>query len=124
MKRGQIVCGLVEGCDYPCKGKVRSEEGIISVKNVIPGQKVSVRVGRSREGSASGTLVSVLEKSDIETGKICKTFGQCGGCAYLSLSSEKEAELKGEQIKRLLSTRLDQSERLLRTPLSKPVQTG
>ncbi len=112
MKRGQIVTGLVETCDYPCKGRVRCEEGVVSVKNVIPGQKVSVRIGRSREGSASGTLVDVLEKSDIETGKICKTFGQCGGCAYLSLSEDREAELKGEQIKKLLSDRISENERL------------
>lgn len=112
MKRGQLVTGTVESCDYPCKGRVRSDEGIISVKNVLPGQKVSVRIGRSREGSATGTLVSVLEKSNIETGKICANFGQCGGCAYLSLSEDYELELKAGQVKKLLSGRLSESERL------------
>ena len=114
MKRGQIVTGLVESCDYPCKGRVRTDQGTVSVKNVIPGQKVSVRIGRSREGSANGTLVEVLEKSDIETGKICKAFGNCGGCAYLSLCPEKELELKKDQIKKLLSSRVEESSKRFR----------
>ncbi|MCR4793053.1 MAG: 23S rRNA (uracil(1939)-C(5))-methyltransferase RlmD [Lachnospiraceae bacterium] len=112
MKRGQLVTGRAIRCDYPCKARVECEEGIVSVKNALPGQKVSVRIGRSRNGSAEGTLVEVLERSELETNEICAHFGECGGCAYLSLRDEEEARIKGEQILRLLSSRISESTRL------------
>lgn len=109
MKRGQIVEGYVEGCEYPCRARVRCEEGIVSVKNALPGQKVSVRIGRSHGERAEGTLVEVLERSPYETDRICAHFGECGGCAYLSMSGDDESRLKGEQIVKLLSGRILQS---------------
>ena len=109
MKRGQIVEGWVEECDYPCRARVRCDEGVVVVKNALPGQKVSVRIGRSHSDRAEGTLLEVLEKSDIETGRICAHFGECGGCAYLSMSGEKEAELKCDQVKKLFNARVAES---------------
>ena len=105
MKRGQIVEGWVENCDYPCRAHVKCDEGIVTVKNALPGQKVLIRIGRSHGERAEGTLIEVLEKSTLETGRICAHFGECGGCAYLSMCGEDELRLKGEQIKRLLSSR-------------------
>ena len=109
MKRGQIVEGYVESCDYPCKARVKCEEGIVAVKNALPGQKVLVRIGRSRDGRADGTLVEVVGRSTLETGRICAHFGDCGGCAYLSMSEEDEMNLKGEQMKKLFAQRVSQS---------------
>ena len=111
MKRGQIVEGFVENCDYPCKARVKCEEGIVAVKNALPGQRVLVRIGRSREGRADGTLVEVKSRSTLETGRICAHFGDCGGCAYLSMSEGDEVNLKGEQMKKLFSGRVSESER-------------
>ena len=109
MKRGQIVEGWVESCDYPCRAHVKCDEGIVTVKNAIPGQKVIVRIGRSHGERAEGTLIEVSEKSTLETGRICAHFGECGGCAYLSMCGEDELRLKGEQIQRLLASRLEKS---------------
>ena len=53
-----------------------------------------------------------MEKSTLETGRICAHFGECGGCAYLSMCGEDELRLKGEQIKRLLSSRIEKSTEL------------
>ena len=109
MKRGQIVEGIAESCDYPCRARVRCEEGVIAVKNVLPGQTVRVRVGRSHGERAEGTLIEVLRKSEHETGKVCTHFGECGGCAYLSLCPEEELRIKGEQVLKLLSARVSES---------------
>ena len=109
MKRGQIVEGWVEECDYPCRARVRCDEGVVVVKNALPGQKVSIRIGRSHADRAEGTLLEVLEKSNIETGKICAHFGECGGCAYLSMSGDAEADLKCEQVKKLFNARVAES---------------
>ena len=119
MKRGQLVEGYVESCDYPCKARVKCEEGIVAVKNALPGQKVLVRIGRSRDGRADGSLVEVLCRSTLETGRICAHFGDCGGCAYLSMSEGDEVSLKGEQMKKLFAEGLlspDALKRILDQP--------
>ena len=70
MKKGQIVTGIVERVDFPNKGIVRIDEQLENeeqkasycvVKNVIPGQKISLMVKKIRKGKAEGNLREVLE---------------------------------------------------------------
>ena len=117
MKRGQIVEGWVESCDYPCRARVKCDEGIVTVKNALPGQKVVIRIGRSHGERAEGSLVEVKNRSTLETGRICAHFGECGGCAYLSMCGEDQVALKGDQIVRLLAGRIrESSEKYGRAP--------
>lgn len=103
MKRGEIVTGIVERTDYPCKGIVRvDEDNILTVKNVIPGQTVSVRVKKVRHGKGEGSLIEVLKPANNEITPPCDKFEICGGCAYMSLSYEDQLKLKEEQVLRLL----------------------
>ena len=53
MKKGQIITGIVQRVDFPNKGIVRVDETLENgehktsycvVKNVIPGQKISLMV--------------------------------------------------------------------------------
>ncbi len=112
MKRGQIVEGWVESCEYPCRARVKCDEGIVTVKNALPGQEVVIRIGRSHGERAEGTLIEVKNRSTLETGRICAHFGECGGCAYLSMSGDSQVSLKGDQIIRLLASRVSQSKEL------------
>ncbi len=111
MKKGQILTGIVERVDFPGKGIVNTEEGQCTVKNVLPGQKVSFVVSKKRNGHAEGRLLKIEENSPMETGSPCSHFGECGGCAYLSLPYERQLQIKEEQVKKLLSGALDKQER-------------
>lgn len=102
MKKGQIVEGVVERIDFPNKGIVNSEEGLVIVKNVIEGQKLSVQITKKRKGKAEGKVVNVLEKSPLECEANCPHFGECGGCTYQNLPYEKQVALKESQVKKLL----------------------
>lgn len=107
MKKGQIAEGFVEQVDFPNKGIVRvreenGEEILCLVKNVLPGQRVSFRVQKKRNGRAQGQLLEVLEKAENEVESPCPHFGCCGGCLYHNLSYEDQCALKEEQVKRLL----------------------
>ena len=62
MKKGEILEGIVTRVDYPGKGVVETPEGICIVKNVLPGQRVSLRVSKKRRGKAEGILQEVVEK--------------------------------------------------------------
>ncbi len=78
-----------------------SEEYAV-VKNVLPGQQLSVMIGKVRKGKGEGRALQVLKPSPDEIPAPCPHFGSCGGCTYLSLPYEKQLELKQRQVKELL----------------------
>lgn len=110
MKKGQIVEGTVDRVDFPNKGIVVSEEGICTVKNTLPGQKISCCINKVRKGKAEGRLLQVMEKAPLEIESPCPHFGICGGCIYLSLPYEEQLKIKEEQVKWLLDTVLCKQE--------------
>ena len=110
MKKGQVYEGIVERVDFPNKGIVKVGEDTCVVKNSLPGQKIRFCVNKVRKGKAEARLLEVLETSPLEVGAPCSYFGLCGGCTYLSLPYEKQLEIKGEQVKKLLDSVLKKQE--------------
>ena len=78
MKKGQMCEGIVEKVKFPNKGIVKVEDSEVTVKNTIPGQKVSYVINKKRKGKAEGRLLEILEKSELEkmTGKIGRSIGR------------------------------------------------
>ncbi len=109
MKKGQVIEGVIERVDFPNKGIILTEEGKqVTVKNAIPGQKVSASINKIRKGKAEGRLLEVLEKSPLELEKPgCVHAGECGGCTYQTLPYEKQLELKASQVKKLIDAVID-----------------
>lgn len=103
MKKGQIIEGVVERIDFPNKGILSCEEGVCTVKNVLPGQKIQAVVNKARNGRYEGRLLEVLASSPLETKSPCPHFGSCGGCTYLSLPYEESLAIKEGQVRRLLA---------------------
>ena len=107
MKKGQLLKGIVEQVEFPNKGIVRvveenGESAVCLVKNVLPGQKISFRVQKKRNGKVQGQLLEVLEKAENEVESPCPHFALCGGCLYHNLPYEEQCLLKQNQVKRLL----------------------
>jgi len=103
MKKGQIYEGIVDRVDFPNKGIVEIEGEKAVVKNSMPGQKIRFFINKKRGGKAEGRLLEVIDKSPLETReKACKSFGECGGCSYQTMSYENQLEMKREQVKRLI----------------------
>ena len=46
--------GIVEKVKFPNKGIVKVEDSEVTVKNTIPGQKVSFVINKKRKGKAEG----------------------------------------------------------------------
>lgn len=104
LKKGQEYTGTVERLDFPNRGIVALEEGKVLVKNVLPGQKVRIRVTKIRNGRGEGSLLEVAEPSPLELPvPQCRHFPACGGCLYQSLPYEKQLLIKEEQVKSLLA---------------------
>lgn len=117
MKKGELLEGNVVRVDYPGKGIVETPEGVCVVKNVLPGQRVRVRVTKKRRGKAEGTLQEVLEETSVRRKAPCPHFGTCGGCMYLDLPFEEELSLKCGQVRRLLEDAMSKAARLSGIPV-------
>lgn len=106
MKKGQIREGIVTEVKFPNKGVVELlpvQGEFAAVKNVLPGQKISIMINKIRKGKAEGRLLEVLEPSPDEIVPPCPHFAACGGCTYQNLPYEKQLELKAGQVKALLT---------------------
>lgn len=103
MKKGDILEGIIERVDFPNKGRVYTEDGMVTVKNGIPGQKIRFVVHKKRKNQAEGRLLEVLEKSSIEKrDPVCSNFPACGGCMYQTMLYEDQLAMKARQVKDLL----------------------
>ena len=102
VKKGDICEGIVERIDYPDRGRITGPEGEpITVKNVIPGQKIRYKIYKKKGGRFFGMRLEVLERAQVELPASCSVFGECGGCVYQTLPYEKQLDIKEEQIKGL-----------------------
>ena len=106
MKKGQTAEGTVTAVEFPNKGQVQvdGEDGAVTVKNTIPGQKVRFSVNKIRKGRAEGRLLEVLEPSPLETEPACPHFGQCGGCTWQSLPYEEQLKMKEAQVREMMDS--------------------
>ena len=94
MKKGQMCEGIVEKVKFPNKGIVKVEDSEVTVKNTIPGQKVSFVINKKRKGKAEGRLLEILEKSELENAEAnCPHYGVCGGCNYQTLPCNLHIDL-------------------------------
>ena len=111
MKKGQTIEGIVERTDFPNKGIVSCEEGVCTVKNALPGQKIRAVINKARNGRYEGRLLEMLTPSALETESPCPHFGSCGGCTWLSFPYEESLKIKEEQVRRLLLPVISTQER-------------
>lgn len=103
MKKGEIVEGIVEKVAFPNKGVISVDDKKVIVKNVTPGQKLSVMVTKVRKGKGEGRVLEVLEKASFELDTpACVHFGSCGGCVYQNLPYEEQLKLKAGQVLELM----------------------
>lgn len=91
----------ITAMEYPNKGVGFFEGKKVYVKHSIPGQTVSVNIGRKKK-CMEGNLSFILKKAPYEIEPSCKNFGICGGCAYQNITYEKEIAHKESLALKLL----------------------
>lgn len=110
LKRKDLSEGTIVRVDYPNRGRFLSAAGQhVTVKNVIPGQKIFFRVFKKHGDRVEGRLIHVLEKSPLETRPpVCSIFPACGGCLYQTVPYGEQLKMKTDQVQRLLSSVTDE----------------
>ena len=102
MRRGEIVEGTVERYDYPGQGIVIAEGREVSLKGVLPGQKVRCRIKKANASRCEAVLLEITERSWQEIESACPHFPECGGCQMQTLTYLDQLKLKEAQIRTLL----------------------
>ncbi len=93
----------IEKVAFPDRGEGEYGGQKVKFRGGIKGQKVEARVGRKRKDYIETRIISVSERSPLETEIGCPHFGACGGCSYQTLTYENELKLKEKQILDLLN---------------------
>ena len=101
MRKGSTVQVRIDKTEFPSVGIGDLNGRKIYVKGTFPGQLVTGRVKKKREGYAELKLSSVDERADYEIEKKCEHFGLCGGCTSQNLTYEKQLNLLSNEVKAL-----------------------
>ncbi len=88
--------GTVEKIANGGWGLIRSEEGVVFLNYVLPGEKVSYRIKERARGILWGESIEVLTPSEHRIEPPCPYFGQCGGCIFQHIDYNYQKEIKKE----------------------------
>lgn len=101
-KKNDVVEIKIDSLEFPNKGIGKFEDYKAVVKNTLPGETVSARICKKKNGVIEGRLMEVVKKADYEIESKCPHFDICGGCSYQNIPFEKENEIKEQQVLTLL----------------------
>lgn len=96
----QTVEVTIDGLGYQGEGWVRLDDGWLSVRGTLPGERVVAKVeaGRRRSRRIWGTLVRVVETSPRRGDPFCSAFPACRGCQLRHVAVLDELAIKSETI--------------------------
>jgi len=102
MNRGEEIVVRIEKLDSTGKGVAKPEGFVVFVPGGIPGQKLKIRIEKKKHNYAEGSIVEVLEKSQVETNPLCSAFPVCGGCTWQTIPYKEQVRIKEELVRETL----------------------
>ncbi|MBW8381600.1 MAG: TRAM domain-containing protein, partial [Youngiibacter sp.] len=103
MKKNELIEVKIESHEFPATG-IGYQDGVkVFVKGAFPGQTVSARVSKNRNGKAEAKLRCVSEKAPYEIEAPCRHFGKCGGCISQNIPMDIQEKMKNDEVVRLFS---------------------
>jgi len=94
--KGNIREGKIEKIVNGGFGLLRSEEGVVFLKYVAPGEKVKYRIKEKAKGIIWGEVIEIDEPHPDRVSPECQYYGECGGCALSHLKYDQQVEIKRE----------------------------
>ena len=113
IRKGTVMEGLVRTTHFPNRGDVQiistegeKPDGIgrVMVKNVLPGQRIRLRITKRRKDRCEGALLEVTGRAPEEVASDCVHFPDCGGCLMRTLPYACQLELKEKQVREILES--------------------
>ncbi len=101
VKKKQEITLTIADLAFGGKGLARYQEYVIFVKDALPGQRVTVRVQKTKPGYAEARLLEVLSESPQQIKPPCPYFAHCGGCRFQNLAYAQQLHYLAKQVKDL-----------------------
>ena len=105
----------VEKLVYGGAGIARTEEGVIFVNKVLPGELVEVEIVDRKKDYANARAIEVIEPSAHRKSAVCPNFETVGCCSWDYIAYETQLEIKESIIRESLT-------RLGRIDWNKPIE--
>lgn len=93
----------IEKLVYGGAGMARTDEGVIFVEKVLPGELVEVEIVDKKKDYANARLVEVLEAAPERRPPVCPNFETVGCCDWNHITYERQLEIKESIIRESLS---------------------
>ena len=86
--------------DYAAEGKsiVKTENGVIFVPFVVPGDVVDLQIRKKKHSYAEAEAIRFIKYSDNRVEPRCRHFGICGGCKWQNVPYEEQIKFKQRQV--------------------------
>ena len=76
------------------EGLARHEGRVVFIPGVLPGEQVRVETTEMKKDFARAELREILEPSPDRIKPMCSLAGTCGGCDWLHIAPQAQAQLK------------------------------
>lgn len=86
--------GIIEKITNGGWGLVRSDEGVVFLNYVLPGEEVNYRIRERSRGILWGETLDILTPSEHRTTPPCPYYGQCGGCIFQHIQYPYQEKIK------------------------------
>lgn len=91
--------GIVEKITNGGWGLVRSDEGIVFLNYVLPGESIAYEIKEKAKGILWGELSRIITASPHRITPPCPYFGQCGGCVFQHMDYSYQQKIKEDIFK-------------------------
>jgi 23S rRNA (uracil1939-C5)-methyltransferase len=101
MRKGKVrLLRDVEVTGYASEGKslARVDGKVCFIEGAVPGDRVDVRVSKSKKDWMEGRAVAFHSLSADRTDPFCDHFGTCGGCKWQMLPYEHQLKYKRQEV--------------------------
>ena len=90
---------VIESVAAEGKAIAHTPEGqVVFVGFAVPGDVVNVRLVRKKKAWLEGTIIKIVQPSDLRLEPFCEHFGVCGGCRWQPLPYDIQLAAKQRQV--------------------------
>lgn len=99
IKKNQDYEILIEDMTLSGEGVGKIDGYALFVKDTVPGDKVVVKVIKTKKNYGYGRLMKIIEPSKDRVPAKCPVARACGGCTLMALDYDKQLEFKNQLIR-------------------------
>ncbi len=98
MEKNQLIVGIAEALGTNGEGIVRVDGTVVFVPYLLPGERASIKILKSKGNIAYGKIEELFTPADERVRPTCSAFYRCGGCQLQHLSYRNQLAFKSKTV--------------------------